>query len=80
MFYSKTKLACYSVFYSKAKLACYYSCLLISYFCIPIPYDEKDLFFCVLVLEGLIGLHRTTQLKFLRHQWLGIDLDYYDVE
>ena len=38
-----------------------------SYFCIPVPYDEKDIFFffLVLVLEGLVSLHRTVQL--LRH-------------
>ena len=33
------------VSYSKAKLACYSKCLLTSYFCISIPYDEKDIFF-----------------------------------
>ena len=27
--------------------------------------------FLVLVLEGLVGLHRTGQLQLLRHQWLG---------
>ena len=37
--------------------------------CIPISYDEKDIFFLVLVLEGLVGLHRTVQL--LQHYWLG---------
>ena len=31
----------------------------------------------VLVLEGLVGLHRTTQLQ---HQWWGIDLHYNDIE
>ena len=31
--------------YSKAKLACYFRYLLTSYFCIPITYDEKDIFF-----------------------------------
>ena len=41
--------------------------LLTSYFCIPVSYDEKDIFFCVLVLEGLVGLHRTVQLQLLRH-------------
>ena len=30
---------------SKAKLACYSRYLLTSYFCIPIPSDEKDIFF-----------------------------------
>ena len=36
--------------------------------------------FWVLVLEGLVGLHRTIQLQFLQHYWLGIDLVYYDIE
>ena len=55
--------------YSKAKLACYTRSLLTIYFCISIPYDEKDIFFffLVLVLEGFVGLHRTIQLKLL---WL----------
>ena len=44
--------------------------LLNSSFCIPVPYDEKDFFF-LLVLEGLVGHHRTDQLKLLWHQWLG---------
>ena len=58
-----------------------------SYFCIPCPYDEKDIFFWVLVLEGLVDLHRAIQLQLLRHYWLaytptswGIDLDYCDIE
>ena len=50
-----------------AKLACYSSYLLPSYFCILVPYNEKDIFFGVLVLEGLVGLHRTTQLQLLWH-------------
>ena len=32
----------------------------------------------MLVLKGLVGLHRTTQL--LQRYWLGIDLDYCDIE
>ena len=43
--------------HSKAKFACYSRYLLTSYFCIPFPYDEKDIFLGVLVLEGLV--HRT---------------------
>ena len=46
-------------------------CFLTSYFCIPVPYIEKDIFFGVLVLKGLVGLHRTVQLQFLQHYWLG---------
>ena len=34
----------------------------------------------MLVLEGLVGLHRTIQLQFLQNYWLGIDLVYYDIE
>ena len=34
-------------------------CFLTFYFCIPVPYNEKDIFFWVLVLKGLVGLHRT---------------------
>ena len=34
----------------------------------------------MLVLEGLVGLHRTIQLQLLQHYWWGIDLDYYDIE
>ena len=33
----------------------------------------------VLVLEGLVGLHRTFQLQLLQHYWLGY-LDYCDIE
>ena len=34
----------------------------------------------MLVLERLVGLHRTIQLQLLQHYWSGIDLDYYDIE
>ena len=51
-----------------------------SYFCIPVPYNEKDIFLGVLVLKGLVGLHRTVQLQLLQCYWLGIDLDYHDIE
>ena len=33
----------------------------------------------MLVLEGLVGLQRTIQLQLLQH-YLGIDLDYCDIE
>ena len=62
--------------YSKAKFACYSKCFLTSYFCIPVPYNEKDIFGGGaggggLVLEGLIGLHRTIQLQLFQHYGLG---------
>ena len=72
-------LPCF-ILYSKAKFACYSRCFLITYFCIPVPYNEKDIFFGVLVLKGLLGLHRTVQLQLVQHYWLGIDLDYRDIE
>ena len=34
----------------------------------------------MLVLKGLVGLHRTIQLQLLQCYWLGIDLDYCDIE
>ena len=34
----------------------------------------------MLVLEGLIGLHRTVQLQLLQLYWLGIGLDHCDIE
>ena len=38
--------------------------LLTSYFCIPVPYDEKDIFFfLVSVLEGLVGLVQSLLLS-----------------
>ena len=40
----------------------------------------KRTFFWVLVLDGLVGLHRTIQLQLLQHYWSGIDLDYCDIE
>ena len=34
----------------------------------------------MLVLKGLVGLHRTIQLQLLQHYWLGHRLDYCGVE
>ena len=34
----------------------------------------------MLVLKGLVGLHRTIQLQVLQHFVWGIDLDYHDIE
>jgi len=45
--------------------------LLTSYFCIPVPYNEENIFFCVLVLDSLVGLYRNVQLQLLQHYWLG---------
>ena len=56
--------------YSKGKFAYYSRYFLTPYFCIPIPYNEKYIFFWVLVLESLVGLYRTIQLQLLQHYWL----------
>ena len=34
----------------------------------------------MLVLKGLVGLHRTVKLQLLQRYWLGIDLDNCDIE
>ena len=34
----------------------------------------------MLVLELLVGLHRTVQIQFLQHYSWSIGLDYYDIE
>ena len=54
--------------------------LLTSCFCIPIPYDEKNIFFLVLVLEGLVGHHKTIQLQLLWPWCLGPRLELCDIE
>ena len=51
----------------QAKFVYYSRYLLTSYFCIPVPYDEKDIFFffLVLVLMGLVIHLRIVQLQLL---------------
>ena len=34
----------------------------------------------MLVLRGLVGINRAIQLQLLQYYWLGIDLDYSDIE
>ena len=68
--FGKTLLAFACFIPSKVKFACYSRCFLIYYFCIPVPYNEKNIFCGVLVLKGLLGLHRTVQLQLLQHYWL----------
>ena len=58
-------------FVLKAKLVCYSWYLLTSYVCLLVPYEEKDIFSLVFILEGLGGFHSTIQLQFLWHGWLG---------
>ena len=39
----------------------------------------KRTFFWVIVLKGLVGLHKTVQLQLLQRYWLGMELDYCDI-
>ena len=34
----------------------------------------------MLVLKGLLGLHRTIQLQLLQRYWLGLEVDYCVIE
>ena len=56
-----------SFFFPSSNMPITLKYLLTSYFCIPVPFDEKDIFFWLLVLEDLVGLHRTIQLQLLKH-------------
>ena len=67
----------YFILYSKANLACYSRYLLTSHFCIPVPYDEKVIFWGVLILEGLIELF---SFSFFSISGWGTHLDYWDIE
>ena len=60
--------------------ACYPRCFLTSYFCIPTFASWKGHLFWVLVLKGLVSLHRTIQLQLLQHYSLGHRLGYRNIE
>ena len=47
-------LPCF-ILYSKAKFACYSRYLLTSFFCIPVPYYEDDIFVCVCVCVCVVS-------------------------
>ena len=49
--------------YSKAKFACYSRYHLTSYFCIPVPYNEKGIFFGCQFCEDLQDLLELTPKK-----------------
>ena len=46
----------------------------VSTFAFLSPVMKRTSFLCVLVLEGVVGLHRTSQLQLTWHQWLGYKL------
>ena len=59
-------LTCF-ILYSKTKFSCYFRYLLTSYFCIP---ELNGHLFGVLILDCLVGLHRTIELQLLHHYCL----------
>ena len=76
---SNQPLPCF-ILYSQVKLACYSRYLLTSCFCIPVPYDEKDIFFgCQLqnILQVFIEL---LNFSFFSITGRDIDLSYCDIE
>ena len=52
-------------FVLQGKLVWHSRCLLTSYFAFQSPMMTRASFVCVLVLEGLVGIHKTIQLKLL---------------
>ena len=66
--------------YSKFKFAYYSRFLLISYFCIPVPYNEKDTFFGCQFQNVLQVLIEPFNFSFFSISGWGIDLDYCDIE
>ena len=66
-----------SFFFFNVKLACYTRDILSSYFCIPVPYIEKDIFFFfffLVLFKWSLGHHRAVQLQLLQHYWSGYRL------
>ena len=71
--------ACF-ILHSKAKFACYSRCFLTSYFCIPVPYNENDIFFGCQFQKVLQVLIELFNFSFFSITGWGIGLDYCDVE
>ena len=67
------------ILHSKTQLTYYSGYLSTLYICIPVPQDENVIPFYV-VLEGVVGLHKTHQFHLLQHRWLQYELDHCDVE
>ena len=73
-------LPCF-ILYFKVKLACYDRYLLTSYFCISVPYNENDIFFCVCQFQNVLQVFiEAFNFSFFSITAWGIDLDYCDIE
>ena len=64
-------------FLLQGQTCCYSRYLLTSYFCIPVPYDEKDVFF---VVSSRRSCRSSQNFSFFSISGWGIDLDYCDIE
>ena len=72
-------LPCF-ILYSKAKFACYARYFLTSYFCILVPYNEKDIFFGCQFQKVLQIFIEPFNFSFFSITGWGIDLDYCHIE
>ena len=68
------------ILYSEAKFACYARCFLTSYFCTPVPYNEKDIFWGCQFQKVLQVFIEPFNFTFFSIFGWGIDLDYCDFE
>ena len=74
---NSVSLSCFILY---SKFACYSRYLLTSYFCIPVPYNEKDIFFGSLFQKVLQVFIEPFHFTFFSITSWGIDLDYCDIE
>ena len=73
-------LPCF-ILYSKVKFACYSRYLLTSYFCNPVPYNEKDIFFLECQFQKVLQVFiETFNFSIFSIAGWGIDLDCCDIE
>ena len=68
------------VLYSKAKFTCYSRYLFTTYFCISVPYNEKDIFFACQFQKVLQIFLELFNFSFFSITGWGIGLDYRDIE
>ena len=71
--------ACF-ILYSKTKLACYSRYFLTSYICIPVPYDEKDIFFFFFGVSSRRSCSLSQNHSTSASLVVGADLDCCDFE
>ena len=72
-------LPCF-ILYSKAKFACYSRCFLTSYFCIPVPSNEKDIYFACYFQKVLQVFIEPFNFSIFSITCLSRDLFYCDIE